>query len=370
MTAIRRLQLGSIVLGGALVASLLIAEVLVRVVAPQPPGLTHQDSYGLALHYPSITRFLPQYGHAVSFNSAGMRDREHALEKPPGVFRVLVLGDSFMEAVQVPFESSLPAILERDLAARTGMRVEVINAGVSGWGTDDALRFLERYGLAYAPDLVVVAMTLHNDVSDNLREAWHTIQGGRLVDKQVPPLPSFEYAKLRVKAFLAVRSHLVQLWRKVRYADMMDGIARDLDQHVLSMLRTTEAPDVTRGLQLTRLLLGAIADSVKQHGGSTAVVVLPIIHQLSDSALATFASEAKLPPSSLGSTRPQDRIRPIADSLGLQMIDLLPEFRRQVAQGRSLYIEWDGHWNASGHRVAASVIVDSLVAHGLRPATR
>ena len=101
---------------GALGAALMLAEVAVRLLAPQPTGLSHQDRYGLAQHYPGITRYLPQYGHEVTFNSAGMRDREHVADKPAGVFRVLLLGDSFMEALQVPFEASLASLLEKSLA--------------------------------------------------------------------------------------------------------------------------------------------------------------------------------------------------------------------------------------------------------------
>ena len=61
------------------------------------------------------------------------------------------------------------------LRSEPAKRIEVINAGVSGWGTDDELRYLTEYGLKYQPDLVVVAMTLHNDISDNLRQDWHRV---------------------------------------------------------------------------------------------------------------------------------------------------------------------------------------------------
>ena len=158
-------------------------ELGVRLFAPQPVAVSLQDRYGLAMHWPGLTAYLPQSGLTASFNSAGMRDREHGYEKPPGVFRVLVLGDSFMEALQVPFESSLPSLLERALHQQTGKTIEVINAGTSGWGTDDELRYLTSYGLRWKPDLVLVAMTLHNDVSDNLREEWHTLRNGALVEQ-------------------------------------------------------------------------------------------------------------------------------------------------------------------------------------------
>ena len=62
-----------------------------RLFAPQPVGLSHQDLYGLALHYAGITCFLPQYGQAVSFNSVGLRDNRESEADRATAVRVLVL---------------------------------------------------------------------------------------------------------------------------------------------------------------------------------------------------------------------------------------------------------------------------------------
>ena len=67
------------------------------------------------------------YGVHVRINSKGLRDREHAYEPAPGVFRIVVLGDSFMEAYQVPLEDSLPYLLQERLAER---KVELLSAGL------------------------------------------------------------------------------------------------------------------------------------------------------------------------------------------------------------------------------------------------
>ena len=44
---------------------------------------------------------------------------------------------------------------------------------VAGARPHDELRYLTQYGLQWRPDLVHVVMTLHNDISDNLRQTWH-----------------------------------------------------------------------------------------------------------------------------------------------------------------------------------------------------
>jgi len=86
---------------------------------------------------------------------------------------------------------------------RTGRLVEVVNASVSGWGTDDELKCLTSHGMQWRPDLVLVAMTLHNDVSDNLRERFHAVRNGALVEKPRRDETFLAYKVIQLKGFPA-----------------------------------------------------------------------------------------------------------------------------------------------------------------------
>lgn len=353
---------------GSMAAALALTEVAVRMVAPQPTGLSHQDRYGLAMHYPGITRYLAQYGHDVTFNSAGMRDREHTQAKPPGVFRVLLLGDSFMEALQVPFEASLPSLLERDLGAQTGKKVEVVSGGVSGWGTDDELRYLTEYGLQYQPDLVVVAMTLHNDISDNLREDWHTMRDGALVDQPRAPMSFVRYKVVQLKAFIATRFQTYQLWRRVRHGGEMRQTGKQLNSHIVQLFREPTPERIAWGFRFTSLLLGRMKEVTGAEGGRVVLVLLPLRVQLSDSSFAAFVQASGNSEVQMPEGKPQRLITEIADSLGIPVIDLLPEFRRWTrGSSAPLYMEWDGHWNEAGHELAAEVVTQAIVVAGVIP---
>src|SRR5690349_1046078 len=56
------------------------------------------------------------YGHGDwAITTAGLRDVDHALDPPPGVARVLVLGDSFAEGFSVPLDACVARVLEREL---------------------------------------------------------------------------------------------------------------------------------------------------------------------------------------------------------------------------------------------------------------
>jgi len=349
----------------AVIVALGAVEIGLRLLAPQPLGVWHQDRDGLALHWPGLVTYLPQLGQVVSINSVGLRDREHAVPKPAGAYRILLLGDSFMEALQLPFDASFPRILEAELGRRTNRPVEVVNASVSGWGTDDELRYLETYGARWEPDLVLVAMTLHNDVNDNLRERFHRNDSGTLAHGWQRRLSALEFGLIEVKGFLASRSHAYQLFLRARRSSERKAEAAQLNTHVEDLLGPTPSPRLAKGIELTRLLLARMRLVAAQQQAQVVVVLLPLAVQVPGRARPGLVQN-------VGTTapgdmdRPQQRVGGIARRAGVEVIDLLPPFRAWAAAGGpDLYLEHDGHWNASGHGVAARVVASELDRHGI-----
>ena len=346
----------------AIAAGVVLSEVGLRLFYPQQLGVWHQDRDGLGLHWPGLVAYFRRYGVSVSFNSVGMRDREHTVKKPEGVFRVLVLGDSFMEAHQVPFEASFPSLVERELDQRAVRPVEVVNASVSGWGTDHELKYLTRYGMQWKPDLILVAMTLHNDISDNLRQEFHTIRNGALVEQALADKTLLRYELLQLKAFLATKSHAYQLLLRVRKAREVDNAASQLRSHVVELFRSPADEQISKGLELTALLLERMQALASSEHGRVVVVLLPLEVQISDERFAEFARSARGSPAGLEIDRPQRVTKQIANRLGVAVIDLLPGFRDWTARrGSALYLESDGHWNERGHKLAAGIVARELV---------
>ena len=88
---------------------------------------------------------MPDSTTFVKINSKGLRDKEYQYDKQRGVFRILVLGDSFTWGYGVELKEIFTERLENML----GKNVEVLNAGVTGYGTDQEMLFLEQEGLKY-----------------------------------------------------------------------------------------------------------------------------------------------------------------------------------------------------------------------------
>ena len=116
-------------------------------------------------------------------NSQGFRSYEDFhLEKRPGVFRVIALGDSTTEEFEVSQGDTYPAVLERYLRENgiNAEDAEVFNTGISGFGTAEELIYLENEGIKYKPDAVVLGF-FANDFDDNARSDLFRIEDGELV---------------------------------------------------------------------------------------------------------------------------------------------------------------------------------------------
>jgi len=126
------------------------------------------DALGWSL-VPGARAVSKSTGQAIesAINSSGFRDREFPREKPAGVFRILVLGDSHAFGFGVPLDKHFTKLLEGYFT-----NVEVMNLGVSGYGVDQELLFLRDTGFAYHPDLVVAYVPHYADSRHVRDKVW------------------------------------------------------------------------------------------------------------------------------------------------------------------------------------------------------
>ncbi|THJ19442.1 MAG: hypothetical protein CAF45_016265 [Nitrospira sp. CG24E] len=346
----------------ALGVGLLLSESLLRLFYPQTLGVWAQTRDGLILLRPTLQVFHEGFGTHVQTNSFGFRDREHELGKPAGTLRVLLLGDSFMEALQVDFQDAFPALLEGELQSLLGCRVEVISAGVSGWGTDDEVTYLKRKGAEFHPDVVLFAATLHNDISDNLEGRYHKVDQGELIEKPISELPWYTYSGLEMRSYLASHSHLYQIvYQSWKSLGRSDAGAR-LTSHVVELMRHTQSDQVKRGWWVTEKLLEEAKSLAKADGFKLAMFIIPTVYEVDERSYLDLIATYRLNGSDLNRDKPVETLAAILGREGIEVINLLPAFRtRSNDSGQQLYIQGDGHFNKEGHQLAAAVVSRDLV---------
>ena len=187
-------------------------------------------------------RLSPNYdgwfaGVPVRINALGFRDdRDYAIEKPAGTFRILVLGDSVTFGHGTRSDTTYPYLLEQRLREwKPDMNWQVWNLGVPGYATSQELAYLERVGGRYDPDLVIVGF-YQNDLTGNelprtpsaMRRLVAGIQGW-----MQQRLYSFEFYK---RAILTAR------WRL-----FTDESTRQRLEHLLTQEIPLTRPDYSAG---------------------------------------------------------------------------------------------------------------------------
>ena len=129
----------------------------------------------------------PEFSAQIRTNALGLRDDELATTKSENEIRILLLGDSVVAGFEVARKETLEFQLQTLMQQKfPGKKIEVINAGVRGYGTDQELLYLKNRGLALQPDVVVLGFVPANDLENNV--TVHT--AGRLFSK-----PYFEFAE-------------------------------------------------------------------------------------------------------------------------------------------------------------------------------
>ena len=384
-----RTWLGRLLLGVlGLAMALALAEATLRILGPRVPALgsltsiatfqTYHPVYGF-FHRPGAAGWIhtPEFTSFVQINTRGLREREIDPGKPPGTYRVLVLGDSFVEGAQVPAEDTVSRRLEAELQAGVGRPVQAINAGNAGFGTTQELLFLEHDGRAYAPDLVVLVYFVDNDLSDNgyavartrrldtTRRPFFVPDGRGGLDLRPPAAPPADpLAGVRASLRGLMLFNLAENAALAREAREQERTAGGKDRGAYA---DNPEPGWQEAWTVTEAVLARTRDAARAMGAELVVVVAPSYFQVDDDAWRRHIDEDGQDRRRLAIDAPNRRLRDIADRQGLRLLDLLPIIRPTVQAGARLYFPDDGHWTGEGHAFAARQLADYLRSAGLVP---
>ena len=318
-------------------------------------------------------------------NGHGLRDRDVPYERQ-GKFRILVLGDSFTEGVQVEQDETFPKLLER----RLGDGVEVLNAGVSGYGTDSELLFWESEGWKYRPDLVLLVFDTSNDILENhyaLMRGTHfpypekphfTLKDGRLVPENLPlpEEPPVRRTLVRLQRWLTRHSTLYRLLPAFHVPGMPGGAqaAPPPTPFPGGTLQTevylADYPESWRvAWRITRGLVLRVRQDVEARGSRFAVVVINAKEEVSDRRWQwTLLANPALREYRWDIDKPNRLTTSFLARRGIPTIALLDVFRAHLREtGTSGFFEWDVHWTPAGHALAADAIARALAALALVP---
>ena len=325
----------------------------------------------------------------VRINSDGMRDREHSVQRDPGTLRIAVLGDSYVEGMNVELDRTFPAVVERELShcpALDDRKVEVLNFGVSGYGTAQELLTLREKVWKYHPDLILLAFYTGNDLFNNYRDLnpveadqypYFVYEGDSLVlDNSFRN--SWKMSRTYMWLFnargnLQNRSRVVQVFTQVIKGYKTKLAAKSIDRNTTErgvsdledIIYSPSADARMKGAwRVTEGILLLMRDEVRSHGSQLWVVTLANRPQLTPDLKARQSFRERLGIDTL--FYPDQRIREFDERNGISTFNLAPLMSAYAAT-HNVYLNGGdrvplgaGHWNEKGDELAGRLIASQL----------
>ncbi len=323
-------------------------EMFLRLLAPQalmPRAVTYSEM-GIRVNTPGATYWQrsPEVTVRVHINSQGMRaDEDFPLNKPPGVKRIVLLGDSFGLGAEVDLQHTFASVMA-DRLGGAGVPTQVINLSVAGYGTAEELIALRERGFSYHPDLVLLAWH-PTDVADNVNSRLFSLKDGVLIRDQASYYPGLKTRKRleRIPGYrwLDANSHLYIFLRQFVTSKILDNHGED----PIDTPAAAAAPAPTAEEKLAVALLQQMESDCRTRGIPLLILDVP-------SRRSRTQFQSKFPRHAMEDRSPLDIVSP------------LEAFRKH--EGEKLFWEHGNfHFSTLGSRIVGELLADHVIKEGL-----
>lgn len=376
--------LTGVLLLGISISVLVSAEFALRLAFPAKIDVTTEFHSNL-LFFPkpniedTFRRSEANGGDIITWKTNGQSFRGYELRTNADI-RLVVYGDSNIQAGFSHLENTFPARLESYLNGFSDIDIEVINAGVPGYGPDQSLIRLSLDSDTLQPDIVVFHVFADNDFGDILRNRLFDIEENRLLDRTDALIQFEELEQRNLKSF-ASSLLLVRAINKV----MKNLVERELDteqkrkEHYISgLLDATEKeyaayiqggplliadhydidlalyPNSASSLMKVALLEGVLSEAQRvadSKGIQLLVLIQPSVVDLTRNfAFLDYSFLSTYP------SYDRERLATIVEDIcvlrEIHYLNLFPVFLENQPDNL-FFLETDNHWNDAGQNLAA-----------------
>jgi lysophospholipase L1-like esterase len=376
-----------------LFCSVLLIELALRLMGWSFPIFMHPNADLGWSYRPGIAGWSSQENTVyLQMNQFGFRGPDWSQQPAANTFRIAVIGDSFVESSNLPDEHALINLIGGGLTgcpAFADRQVEVLNFGVSGYGTAQEFLLLKRQVVSFHPDLVLLAVYAGNDVADNSRSLSVENQKARPYFIELPSGEleldtSFRNADAFLRAVagdwqkrLVNASYLLQALKQfykgaaimpapVEAQTFRRGSVENsaLPAPQFSKLYSSSTDDAWRSAwSVTEKLLLQMRDWSKQNRVDFKLVIFPSpVQALPGEDMRRMAIHAF---GLADLDYPTERIAQFAAHNGIPYLNLLDPLRAYGDRERDFLYGFpphlgNGHLNATGSKVSSESIADWL----------
>ncbi len=286
------------------------------------------------------------FDYDFKINSQGFKDQEFTREKKEGIYRITAVGDSFAFGT-VPYRYNYLTFLEEYLNKNRG-KFEVYNFGEPSIGPHDYVSILVHECLQYDPDMMLVCVTLVDDLGRRKRHTYLYITS--LVKYLVDSMKSHEGIVVHGRG--VYRDNTVSMPKKM----YMDYVIKKSDIYLKSNKK-----QLKKKYRNTVYYLGEIQDICRKKDIVLVVALMNSEMQVDDELQEKLADAMGVCLGDLDFSMPNRFLRRELGDMGITVVDLLDEFLSVSERaGKRYYIPRNFHYNIAGNKLAARILEKHL----------
>jgi lysophospholipase L1-like esterase len=387
----RHLRVGLTVFAITMALLLVVLEVVLRLAGYSNVRISKRDENRGTARMPRVQLVYTDEGFShVRFNGAGFRDDDWTQQKPSDTLRIAILGDSYVEALQVEEHERFSEVAERELnasGAAGGRKVQVMSFGVSGYGTAQELMTLRHHVWQYSPDLVVLAITPANDIRNNLkalelddgRPYFHYVNGELVLDESFRRSPGHnrrgalydlllwatDHSTLADFTLRTVRSAASRASRRrqIEKAGVAGGFEDEAGLDVWVYSEPHDA-DQQEAWHVTEGIIRLMNEEVRKRGSRFLAVTLSSGRQVDPDLTVRQDFMRRLSVTDL--FYPERRLCALGERAGFAVLALAPALQTYAEHNGVVLHGFSGsssgHWNQVGHREVGRLLAEQVAA--------
>ncbi len=289
-----------------------------------------------------------EYDMIATTNSFGLRDRDYSFDVPEDVYRIMVVGDSFVFGVGMQNNETFVKVFEKELNENSSKRVEfeVLNAGKSGTGPNEYLDLVEHYSNIYDYDMLMIAFYVGNDVVDT-KDPYINEGLISLLKKSRIVTMTFNFL-----------TELSQRGKENKISNILIFNAKRAPQFYVDSL-LLESDEIKESLAETLKVLLEINDFAESKGKKVVFVIIPSSLQVSKKYHMFFEETGFVVKDEfLTNARAQAVLDKFFERQQIDYVDLLGGFKEHADE--DLYFKTDDHVSRGGQE-----LIGKLLAAGL-----
>lgn len=280
---------------------------------------------------------------------------------------VLVLGDSYLEALQVENEETIPQLLKQNISEKYDFDVTFYNSAVGGWNPNHY--YLEtRRALEKKIDLGIVFLCVANDIVSSIDTSFTPRKHHKRHKLKIPKGFSFSDFKQSifypVNDFIEVRSHLF-IFLKQKFATTLSKVGLTATNFPIIFFLEEKT---SNRWEITSQICNNIYVEFSNSNIPVIFVLLPTSYQCDEKVFYKYAKGFHVPLDSIDLEQPNKLLAKSLKERAIHLYDPLDFMRKKTENGETLYGWVDFHFTAEGHRAMAEyllpIIVDTLKIKG------